>query len=118
MLRPIWRPWLKWLRARQRRQGRSSGRSVYRPTMEPLEDRTAPAFNLTLSFEATTGLSREIVANAATYEANSPGANLSWNDIVNDLLAGRDVVVDSGTLGAEAGDITSTVAVRVANSSS
>src|SRR5262245_26936759 len=78
----------------------------YRPGLEPLEDRLAPAFDLGLSFLATVGVTRTLLATTATYEATATGANLSWLDVGTDLSSGLDVVVTSGTGGEEGGNIT------------
>src|SRR5262245_42984197 len=110
--------WLARLLARARRPQADPGhrrqkRSRWNPApfrLEPLEERLAPAFDLTLVATGTAGVTRTVVAGTATYEATATGAKLGWIDIATDLGSGLNVVVTSGTGGAEAGNITDTLA--------
>jgi hypothetical protein len=78
-----------------------------------LEDRTVPAFNMTLSFNATAGVNVATMAGTTTFTANAAGANVSWGDIQGQLAAGKNVVVDSGSTGTEAGNITDLVGIQM-----
>ncbi len=106
--------WLGRLIARARRRpSEPPVRSRWTPApirLELLEERLAPAFNLTLSLDATLGVTRTLVGNTATYEATASGANLDWNDVISDLQSGNNVVVNSGSAGTEAGNITNSLA--------
>jgi hypothetical protein len=82
---------------------RSSRKTLHwaRPTLEALEDRVVPAFNLTIGTGATTAVS---VLNG-TFTATGTGANINVADIRSALLAGQDVVISNGSSGAETGNI-------------
>src|SRR5437588_12913749 len=82
----------------------------FRPSLEALEERVVPAFDLTLSLNPTVGVTRTVTAGTASYDATASGANLSWLDIGTDMAAGLNIVVTSGASGNEAGNITDLVA--------
>src|SRR5262249_51039687 len=88
---------LSLFRSRRPRNSRNEKRKNHcRPRLEALEDRVVPAFNLAL------------VNNAATLNVTpmtDASATLNVADVLTALNAG-DVVVDSGSTGAEAGNIT------------
>jgi hypothetical protein len=73
--------------------------------IEPLEARIAPAFTLTLSFDASAGVTTSTAGGTTTFTATATGANLSWLDIATAMASGSNVVVNSGATGAEAGNI-------------
>jgi hypothetical protein len=64
------------------------------PRLERLEDRLAPAFNLTVSAALTVGVSSSFSGGTTTFHATATGANLSTADVVTALMAGN-VVIDS-----------------------
>jgi hypothetical protein len=51
-------------------------------------------------------VTRTVSAGTATYESAASGANVDHDDIAADLVAGLDVVVDTGSAGTEAGNLT------------
>src|SRR5882724_5641288 len=71
--------------------------------LELLEDRTVPAFNLTISTAASVGVSG-IGTNAITATAND--AILNVTDLQNSLIANATVTVSHGNTGTQAGNIT------------
>jgi hypothetical protein len=91
----------------------------YRPAIELLEARIAPAFTLSLSFDATVGVSSSSAGGVTTFTATASGANLSWLDIAIAMAAGADVVVNTGSTGTEAGNILDLVGTNktISNSS-
>src|SRR5262245_3299016 len=88
---------------------------TFRPNLEPLESRLLLAFDLALSSSATVGVNISTVGSTTTYEAVATGANIRLDDIQAELVAGRNVVVDSGSTGSEAGNITLVVSASLAN---
>ena len=114
MTKTGWRGWLDGL-ARNlpgKRRRRAAGfipagkRPYRRLELEHLEDRLAPAFDLLVNAAgATTGVTPTVIGTTTTFTATATGAHLNVNDIVTALRTG-DVVVDSGSTGTEAGDIT------------
>src|SRR5688572_33420043 len=74
-------------------------------SIEPLEARIAPAFTLTLSFDASIGINSNVAGGTTTFTATASGANLSWLDIAIAMAGGSNVVVNTGSTGAEAGNI-------------
>ena len=87
----------------RQRSGQCSGSSRPRghPFVEHLEERVLPAFNLSISNAATTG----VAVTGGTFTATATGANINVGDLVSALNAGNDVAVSNGTTGTEAGDI-------------
>jgi hypothetical protein len=81
-------------------------------SIEPLEARIAPAFTLTLSFDASVGVSSSSAGGTTTFTATATGANLSWLDIAIAMAGGANVVVKSGDTGAEAGNILDLIAAN------
>ncbi|HEY1379409.1 MAG TPA: VCBS repeat-containing protein [Gemmataceae bacterium] len=86
-----------------------------RLSMTALEDRVVPAFNMTLSVNATVGVTAATVATTTTFTATATGANLNWHDVENALLVGNSVVIDSGSTGSEAGNITDQTGAQLAS---
>src|SRR5689334_358383 len=76
-----------------------------RCVLERLEGRTLFAWNMTMSLAETVGVSSSTVSGTTTLTANASGANLCWASVQNEFQAGNNVVVNSGTGGAEAGNI-------------
>lgn len=76
-----------------------------RLSMTALEDRITPAFNTLISLNPTIGVNVATVAGTTTFTANASGANVSILDVSNELSLGRNVIVTSGSTGAEAGNI-------------
>jgi hypothetical protein len=109
MQRTSFRAWIASLfTADDRRQsrGRPQRRQQFRPWLECLEDRLAPAFTLLVDARgATAGVTATVNGGTTTFTASASGAHLNVNDIVTALQSG-DVVVDSGSTGSQAGDIT------------
>lgn len=89
-----------------------------RTSIEPLEARIAPAFTLALSFDATVGVSSSSAGGTTTFTAAASGANLSWLDIAIAMASGANVVVNTGSLGDEAGNILDLIAVNKSLSNS
>lgn len=84
----------------------------YRPVVEGLEERLAPAFDLLISTAPTnTAVSKVTDNGLTTFTAIGTGANLSGNDVMAELNAGNNVLVTSGTGGNEAGSITLTAGI-------
>ena len=77
----------------------------FRPLLEGLESRDLMAFNLTISAAATAGVATQTVSGTTTFVGNANGANVSLADIDNELAAGRNVAIDSGNSGTQAGNI-------------
>ena len=104
--------WRRWLNGLSRTFFGAPGRlkprrAPYRGLrLEPLEDRLVPSFDLTVgSTAATSGVTSSVSGTTTTFTATATGAFLNTADIVTALNTG-DVVVDSGSTGAENGDIT------------
>src|SRR4051812_8583909 len=89
----------------QHRRVAAAARRSYRPLLERLENRELLAFDLTISPAATAAVSSSTASGTTTFTATATKANLSLSDIDTELQAGRDVVLDSGSTGAEAGNI-------------
>lgn len=89
----------------------------YLPSFMGLEERITPAFNVSLSLDSTVGMTMMTAAGTTTFTANATGANLSFADIGTELLAGKNVVVDTGSTGTEAGNITSLITNITINTS-
>src|SRR5262249_45273630 len=98
---------LSLFRSRRPRNSRNEKRKNHcRPRLEALEDRVVPAFNLALvNNAATLNVTPMTDASGTTFTATGAGATLNVADVLTALNAG-DVVVDSGSTGAEAGNIT------------
>jgi sugar lactone lactonase YvrE len=97
-----------WLNRLWKQLPRTTGRggrrrSTYRPSVESLEHRLVPAFNLTVGAGPTAGVLHD---NAGNFTANATGATISVSDILKDLQAGKSVHISDGTAGQEAGNIT------------
>jgi hypothetical protein len=75
-------------------------------SIQGLEERVVLAWDTTLGLAATADVSANTVGNTTTFTATGTGANVSWADVELQLSSGFNVVVDSGTTGTEAGDIT------------
>lgn len=104
-----------WLSRIRQRCGRSvdrpaAARQRCRPRFDVLEDRIVPAFNLAIDTALTMNVSTTLGPTTTTFTANASGATLNVGDILLQLQAGKDVVVDTGAAGAELGNITWTVA--------
>jgi len=88
--------------------------------VEQLESRALLAFDLTLSSSPTIGVSvTDSTTSAFTtrhFTADSAGANVSFADIQAAFSALMNVVIDSGSAGAEAGNITSAATASFTNS--
>src|SRR5262245_61743615 len=98
---------LSLFRSRRPRNSRNEKRKNHCwPRLEALEDRVVPAFNLVLGSAATTGVTSSLVGNETTFTATATGATLNVADVLAELNLGHDVVVDSGSTGSEAGNIT------------
>src|SRR5262245_10159446 len=82
---------------------RLAGRA--RPRLEVLEDRLAPALNVTISSAPSVNLTLLDGPGVRAFTAIGPGANVNVADIRAALRGGLDVIVSTGTVGAEAGDI-------------
>lgn len=76
-----------------------------RLSMTALEDRITPAFNTLISLNPTIGVNVSTLAGTTTFAANASGANVSILDVSTELSLGRNVVITSGSTGAEAGNI-------------
>src|SRR5262245_27995491 len=100
MTSPFWQRWLD-----SSRPNKGNRRPQRRLRLEALEDRLAPAFNLTVGTGATAGVATTVSGTTTTFTANATGAFLSVADVVTALATGN-VVVDSGSTGTENGDIT------------
>jgi uncharacterized repeat protein (TIGR01451 family) len=109
------RSWMRWFKGQtsinqnqvgspRSEPGRFAARRR-RPALEALEDRLAPAFNLTIS----NGLTFGVTLLGGVVTATASGANVNVLDIRDALLAGNDVAISNGfngDLGGEAGNIT------------
>lgn len=84
----------------------SARRNYVRPSLEALEDRVVPAFDLSVSTGLTANVSVNTAAGVTTYTATGTGATVNNADIVAQLNLGNNVVISSGSTGAEAGTIT------------
>lgn len=73
-----------------------------RPTLEALEDRIVPAFNLTISTNPTVGVNQV----GGDFTAVASGANINVAAVLFQLNIGNDVTISNGTTGAESGNIT------------
>ncbi len=74
--------------------------------IEPLEERRLLAWDMTLSANASFNVTQASAVGTTTFTASGAGANLNWQDVVNALGGGDNVVISSGSLGAETGNIT------------
>lgn len=84
---------------------RRSVRKSARLAIVPLEDRVVPAFSLAIDGDAvTTGVSNVFAAGTTTFSANASAAVLDVDDIETALALGN-VVVSTGSTGAQAGSI-------------
>src|SRR5262245_11857756 len=82
----------------------------FRPLFEPLESRQLMAFNLSLSTAVTAGVTIDnSVPSTRVYRATANGANVNFGDISTAMNGGLNVIVDSGSTGTQAGNITSAV---------
>ncbi len=98
------RSWLRRLFSRKVSPIRTTQPSALQPLLR-LEDRITPAFNTTISALATANVAVVTAAGTTTYTANAAGANVAVADVATELMAGNNVVIDSGLLGTEAGNI-------------
>jgi hypothetical protein len=74
--------------------------------LECLEDRLAPAFTMTVgTAQPTANVSMTVNGTTTTFAATGTGAFLNTADLTT-ALNGGDVVVNSGSAGTEAGNIT------------
>ena len=113
LMKTGWRRWLNGLSHSFRdAPARRTPRRPLSPALrlERLEDRLTPSFDLTVASAATTGVATTVSATTTTFTAVATGAVLNSADIITALNTG-DVVVDSGSTGAENGDITINVPV-------
>lgn len=76
----------------------------YRPTLEALENRIVPAFNLTIA--GGNAANFNVVNYGGAITAIGSGATLNVSTIYSDLAAGDDVVINNNSQGSEAGNIT------------
>ncbi|HEV3343894.1 MAG TPA: hypothetical protein VG125_26205, partial [Pirellulales bacterium] len=76
--------------------------------LEGLEERLVLAWDTTLSTAITSNVAAATVAGTTTFTATGTGANVNWADVNVQLLLGDNVVIDSGSTGSEAGDVTDT----------
>jgi hypothetical protein len=102
-----WFTTIQSLRNRARRtQCAPRRRYSHKPVVEGLEERVVPAFDLTVGAgQATANISSVSVLGTTTFTPTASGAFLNANDIFTALSSGN-VVVTSGALGAETGNIT------------
>jgi hypothetical protein len=94
--------------SRGQRRVRQRQRKHLRPYLECLEARLVPAINLLVDASgATAGVTSTFDApsHTTTFTATAGGAHLNIGDVVTARQVGN-VVVDSGSAGTEAGDIT------------
>ncbi len=79
--------------------------------IEVLEDRTTPAFDLLIvTFGGgTTNVTATVNAGTTTFEATGTGATLDIDDVATALGAGNNVVITTGSGGAEPGNITNSI---------
>src|SRR4051812_41066312 len=68
------------------------------------------AWNTNISASATSNVSALTAAGTTTFTATGTGANLSKNDLENAIQT-NDVVVDSGSTGADTGTIADVVSL-------
>src|SRR5438309_465483 len=92
---------------------RSKPRRNFRPLVEQLESRELLAFDMTVSPSPTVGVTSVIVNGTTLFFATASGANLSFASINDEFNAGRGVIVNSGSDGTEAGNISVFGADRV-----
>lgn len=80
----------------------------FRPLrIESLEDRVVPAYDLLISgLDATLNMGKQTVSGVTTFSPSASSAVLQVSDIYAELAAGNDVVINTGSSGTEAGDIT------------
>ena len=97
--------WLKRLLKQLPRTTGTGGcrKSSRRPSFEALEQRLAPAFDLTIGAYGatanpapTTGVTHD---SAGNFTATAHGANIAVSDILIDLRAGKSVHISDGTGG-------------------
>jgi hypothetical protein len=80
-------------------------RARRRLALQPLEDRVAPAFTLTINGDAaTSGVSNNFANGITTFTATANGATLDVDDIEAALAVG-DVLITTGSGGSQAGNI-------------
>ncbi|HWB13509.1 MAG TPA: DUF4214 domain-containing protein [Pirellulales bacterium] len=82
-------------------------------SIQGLEERVVLAWDMTLSVAATVNVSSNTAGGTTTFTATDTGANLSWQDVDNALSAGDNVVINSGSTGTEAGNITDTTGAQL-----
>ncbi len=87
----------------QRFRARRKGARL-RLDLEALEDRVAPAWDLTISTAPTINI--EPNQPAGTFIAAGPNANIAVSDLRNALLSGNSIFISDGTSGTQAGTIT------------
>ncbi len=81
--------------------------SQFGRNLEALEDRVVPAYDLHITFaSSTSNVTASTNAGTTTFEATGPGATLNFIDVTNELQAGLNVIVTTGSGGNEAGNIT------------
>src|SRR4051794_17551782 len=104
-------PWLRRLVSRPAAHARPRTKTrwkPYCPWLEPLETRVVPAHNLSLSPTAALNVGIDVQTNGTTttYTAVQDDAVLRWADVAGQLVGGQNVVIDSGSTGSQAGNIT------------
>jgi|GEM_PF-4308298 len=84
----------------------SQVRHAAKCAIEALEDRTLLSWSMTLGTSPTINVSSSTAGITTTFTATATGANLDWSDVSTALASGQNVVVNSGSQGTEAGNIT------------
>lgn len=77
-----------------------------RPRVESLEERLAPAWDVTVAAAVTANMTVSTSGGTRTFTATASGANVNVVDIQTALLAGENVSIKTGTTGAETGNLT------------
>jgi hypothetical protein len=99
---------------RQNRHGRRLNTPAPRSRvrLEVLEDRLAPAFNVSITSAAmSSGGAFALNGTTEVFTPTMSGAIASTSDIQNFLNAGKNVSITTGTMGNEAGDININAAI-------
>src|SRR5262245_4091955 len=99
----------------RRSPARRNPRRFFRPLVEPLESRELLAFNLTISEKSTSGVDTTAGSKTTVFTAIANDANLNIADIEAQLSAGIHVIVESGSSGTQAGNITSSKEFELRN---
>src|SRR4051812_18840668 len=103
-------------RFRRRLIGRKPLRR-FRPLFEGLENRELLAFNVSISTNPTANVSVTTTATTKTFTATGSGANVNASDITSAIspLNHLSVVIDTGSTGSQAGDITQSSDISTTN---